>query len=217
MRLCQGPAVSDASSILAVLSGLPATGKSSVAARLLAHRAGLHLSTDQTRERLFPRAKVGSELKYGKEASRRTYSEVESRAQKALEAKTPLVILDGTYLRSGDRARATQLGLDAGAEVLLLEIRASESLVIKRLAARRPGADHHSEADLSVYRRLKDKMARREDGYAELEASELEAWAQKPVTAAAFSADDGALRVLRDAGEGEVSALLEALSSDFAR
>lgn len=198
--------------ILVVFTGLPATGKSSVAARLLAKRGGLHLSTDETRERLFPRAEVGAEVKYGHEASRLTYAEVEGQASSALVAGTPLVILDGTYLRAADRRRAVTLGVQAGAEVLVLELWAAEATVLARLAARTPGVEHHSEADLEVYRSFRAKLDRGEDDYLRPNAAELAPWADEPVVGVTLETDTGAMAQFFGTPSPELRELLSGLA-----
>lgn len=199
--------------ILIVFSGLPATGKSSVAARLLRRQPGLHLSTDETRERLFPLAAVGPAVKYGRDASKATYEDVEERARGALRAWTPVVILDGTYLRAEDRARAVDLGLGAGAEVLLLELVADDGVLRSRLAARRPGAEHHSEADLAVYEQLAAKLASREDGYAPVGVEEGEAFRGRPVVGARFDTDRGRLWLRFGTPSATLAGLLRELDS----
>lgn len=201
--------------ILIVLSGLPATGKSSVAARLLGHRPGLHLSTDETRERLFPLRAVGPTVKYGLDASRATYEEVEGRARGALRAGTSVVILDGTYLRAEDRARAVDLGLEAGAEVLLLELTASEAALRARLRGRRPGVEHHSEADLEVYEAMRDKLERRAEGYARLGRAEGEGFVGSPVVGLRLDTELGRLSPCFGRPSEAALSLLGALDPGF--
>ncbi len=135
--------------------GLPGSGKSWCAARLLEAAGALRVRSDVERKRLAGLAAQadsraqGLDL-YGAELTERTYAALLARAAPALAAGWP-VILDAAYLRRAQRDAAADFAAAAGVPFALLDCRAPMALLRERVAARRGDA---SEADLAVLEHL---------------------------------------------------------------
>ncbi len=129
--------------LLLVLSGLPASGKSTLAAGLAARHPFCIIATDPIRKTFFPQ---------------RTYSGEESAAThrvahavlRRLLGRGVWCVLDGTNLRRSHREAALALGTAAGARVVGLQLAVSEDLVRERLRGH-TGERAGSEAGLEVY------------------------------------------------------------------
>ena len=119
--------------LLLVLSGLPASGKSTLAAGLAARHPFCIIATDPIRKTFFPQ---------------RTYSGEESAAThrvahavlRRLLGRGVWCVLDGTNLRRSHREAALALGTAAGARVVGLQLAVSEDLVRERLRGHTEGA-----------------------------------------------------------------------------
>ncbi len=132
---------------LAVLVGLPASGKSRVADQLRARTGAVVLESDALRRLLF---------------RRRTYSAVESdrlfaaihAAIDQLLADGVSVIFDATNLAEAERRPLYEIAGRRGASLVLVHVLAPEPLARRRLARREAAGDGNSEADLRVYERM---------------------------------------------------------------
>lgn len=137
---------------LVIVCGLSGSGKSTIAAALAARTGFAHLNSDRTRKALAglaPTARGGPEL-YTPERSAATYAALEAGAAAAWAAGRG-VILDGTFQRRAHRDRA--IAAFAGAPALIVECRAGEAEIRRRLAARAARDDDPSDADWPVYHR----------------------------------------------------------------
>ncbi|HSP98973.1 MAG TPA: AAA family ATPase [Candidatus Dormibacteraeota bacterium] len=144
---------SDARALI-IVCGLSGSGKSTIAAALAARTGFVHLNTDRTRKALAGLAATergGPEL-YSAERSAATYAALHTAAGEALAAGRG-VILDGTFQRREHRDRARAVADAAGAPALIVECRADDAEIRRRLTARAARNDDPSDADWEVYQR----------------------------------------------------------------
>jgi aminoglycoside phosphotransferase family enzyme/predicted kinase len=141
---------------LVLVSGLPGTGKTTLAKSLVdAVHFDEVLRSDVIRKELAgqsPTAPGSAEL-YTPDSTERTYDECWCRTRKRL-LSGHRVIVDATFQRESFRRRFLQLALDCGVRAVWLECQAPAEIVQRRLAERHGDA---SDADWSVYQRLRDR------------------------------------------------------------
>ncbi len=136
---------------LAVLVGLPATGKSRIAEELRARTGAVVLESDALRRLLF---------------RRRTYSALESRrlfdavhaAIDTLLAEGVSLVLDATNVAEEEREPLYDIAGRRGARLVLVRVTAPELTVRRRLAQRRAAGLALSEASERVYERMRGRM-----------------------------------------------------------
>ena len=134
--------------VVIALTGVAASGKSTLARALARHSGFAHLDSDVVRRELLrpPR--------YGPEQDRRTYQELVTRAAAELR-KSGAVIVEGTFRRRVQRRRLTALAAGMGARLLVVECCAPAALLESRARARH---DDVSEAGAAVVRaQLRDR------------------------------------------------------------
>ncbi len=143
------------------MTGLSGTGKSTVARALAeATRAELHAS-DVVRKEIAHVAEStvadwGQGI-YTDEWTDRTYRRLHDLAAESLVADRP-VILDATYLETGRREDAAEVGRQFGVPVLLVETVCDERVVAERLAVRDARHDASSDARLGTFRRQRAEI-----------------------------------------------------------
>ena len=144
---------------LVLLSGLPASGKSTVAA-VLADRAGfVWIRADEVRKRLAgldpttsaPASTVGSI--YSAAWSARTYAACLEHAKRVI-SNGGRAIVDATFLTYERRRPFVDAAVSLGCRVVGIVCTADEQAIRKRLSNRRAGP---SDADYAVYRALADQ------------------------------------------------------------
>lgn len=133
-----------------VLCGVPASGKSHLAAELAHNSCWATLSSDVVRKKLagVPSPARAPVERYSAEFSRSTYSELGRRAASEVDAAGGVVI-DATFRRRQDRD-AFRDAFGAAAPLLFVECRAPRSVLAARALRREREPMRASDADLRV-------------------------------------------------------------------
>ena len=137
---------------LVVLMGYPGVGKSHCA-RLLATRLGAaHIASDQLRSRLFIAPTYA-------DAENATIFRCVDALVDGMLGEGHRVIVDATNLVARSRAASVGAAQRAGAPIVFIRVVADEAAIRGRLEQRRTAraADDHSDADLRVYERMRDR------------------------------------------------------------
>ena len=129
------------------LSGLPATGKTHVARALAARYPFAALLIDSLRKTLFPNPT------YDRDEHSRLFAAVHELINRLL-ARNISVLYDATNLREEHRRTLYEIGTRNGARFALVDVRAPESVILKRLHERKPGQSD-SDAGVEVYEALR--------------------------------------------------------------
>jgi hypothetical protein len=149
---------------LFITHGLSGSGKSHLSARLAECLPAIHLRSDVERKRLAGLAmgaRTGSAEAdgiYGAEMTEKTYHRLVALAETLLNAGYS-VIVDATFLRREQRGQQRRLAERCGVDFLVLDCRAPEDLLRRRILERAAVGDDPSEADISM---LQHQMAKRE-------------------------------------------------------
>lgn len=139
---------------LVVLSGLPGSGKSTVANALCAQVDAALLQSDRLRKLLFP---VPA---YTTEESERLFGAVHAAIERLLGGGMP-VILDATMLTERERQPLAEIAAHTGARLILVWVEAPEREIRRRLAARAAGvrgAYDVSDAGEDVYELMRARV-----------------------------------------------------------
>jgi aminoglycoside phosphotransferase family enzyme/predicted kinase len=151
---------SGAAPAIVIVCGLAGTGKSTIA-KAIANRVGLEVfNSDVIRKRLAglePTERAGAAYRaaiYDDRSTERTYDALLAEAEKSLDEGKG-VIIDATFKNPAYRRRFAEMGERRGVPILIVECRASEEEVMRRLIerGRRPG--EVSDATPEVYLRQK--------------------------------------------------------------
>lgn len=146
------PSTQRATAAVAVLMGLPGTGKTHCA-RLLAERLGAaHVASDELRSRLFVAAS------YTDDENAALFRIVDGLVDRLLDLGHR-VIVDATHLSSRSRASLAALAERRAIPITYVLVEADEGDVLARLAGRRAARAAHdrSDADEAVYRRMRER------------------------------------------------------------
>jgi aminoglycoside phosphotransferase family enzyme/predicted kinase len=158
--------------MLIILSGLPGTGKTSVAQELSQELAAVVLSTDEMRKRVL------REFGYAERKKKRVYDEMFQVAQDQL-IKGKNVILDATFFRQELRDKAFRIGQKCQERVFLVEVVCPEDTVKKRLQERKQEKNDFSEADYRVYKIIEDKFESLQREHFVVNTENPEQWKKK--------------------------------------
>ena len=162
--------------LLATMSGLSGSGKSTVALCLAERVGGVRIRSDVERKRLFGLASSRSSggSIYTADANEKTYARLGQCAKFGLAASVP-VIIDAASLRRDERLRFRDVARELGAQFALVVCSAPADVLRARVAARAAAGTDPSEADLDVLERQLD--------WYEAPGADEEAWAHHVDTA----------------------------------
>ena len=149
--------------ILALVSGLPGSGKTTVAGLAAQVIAARVISADRERKRLGGlgphehREEAYSAGLYRPEMNTRVYGALIDAASDAV-ARGRSVVLDATYRRRADRLAVGEVARRLGAHLVIIECTAPESVIRKRLERRLAADDAWSDATWETYLRQRNEF-----------------------------------------------------------
>lgn len=141
--------------VLILMHGFSASGKSRVAAELLARLGAVRVRSDVERKRLFELDSTddsGSGLDsgiYQPDASERTYDHLAGTAEAILRAGHPVVV-DAAFLKQWQRARLEDVAQRRGVALRIVDCAAETATLRERVQARRERGGDPSEATTDV-------------------------------------------------------------------
>lgn len=130
--------------MLVIITGLPGTGKSTLAAALAAELEAHHLNTDKIREELNLKGQ------YDPRTKKRIYEVMLQRTEELIKERQ-VIILDATFYQQKLRNRFVRLANRLNSEIRWIEVRAKEEIIRERVTKKR----RYSEADFEVYKKIK--------------------------------------------------------------
>ncbi|MFH0913934.1 MAG: ATP-binding protein [Chloroflexota bacterium] len=136
---------------LIVIAGLPGTGKSYFSRRLAERLSLVTLESDILRRVLF------SQPTYTAPESARLFQTTHRLIEELLKKGIP-VLLDATNLSEHFREYLYRIADRTGARLILVRMKAPPEVVKERLEARVTGKRDTSDADWSVYQRMKGEV-----------------------------------------------------------
>jgi predicted kinase len=140
-----------------LVSGLPGTGKSYFCRRLAERLPFVIVESDALRKQLFPAPT------YSATESAALFRAIHSLIEDLLK-KGMSVILDATNLEEKHRERVYRIAESVHARLVPVQVEAPPELVRQRLKSRAKKADNNSDADWTVYQKMKptaEKINRR--------------------------------------------------------
>jgi hypothetical protein len=137
--------------MLVTISGLPGTGKTSVAKQLSGQLKADRLTTDELR------SQIDKHPDYSQKHKRSVYAALMKEAEKRLE-KGQNVILDGTFFKQDMRQRAKDLAQKHDEQFYLIKIICPEETVKQRIEKRYQSGTDASEADFKVYKIIQNQF-----------------------------------------------------------
>ncbi|GAC1456335.1 MAG: AAA family ATPase [Candidatus Limnocylindrales bacterium] len=146
------PAEARGGPALVVLMGVPGVGKSHCARLIGARLGAAHIATDQLRSRLFIAAS------YAEEENATIFRCVEALVDQLL-GEGHRVIVDATNLIARNRKATVAVARRHRVPLVFVRVVADEAAILARLDRRRTArsADDHSDADVRVYKRMKER------------------------------------------------------------
>lgn len=132
--------------MLVVITGLPGSGKTTIADSLSKEIDAIVLSTDKIRKNMFKNPV------YNENDKRVVYNELFSRAREYLSSGKN-VILDGTFYTKSLRDKAKEVGASVSEKVIFIYCETPEQILKERITKRK---DKFSDADFSVYLKIKE-------------------------------------------------------------
>jgi predicted kinase len=140
--------------VLAVLVGLPGTGKSHFAEALCQRTGAVVLESDTLRKRLVARPT------YAAAESRRLFEAIHGAINRLLQAGAA-VVLDATNLAEREREPLYAMAEARDAQLILVRLAAPGPMVRERLARRQQNdIETQSDADVDVYERMRFRQDR---------------------------------------------------------
>jgi aminoglycoside phosphotransferase family enzyme/predicted kinase len=172
---------------LALVGGLPGTGKTTIAARLAQDTGAILLSSDHIRIGLRTTGAVTGESgtfatgAYSPQAADHVYTTMLGEARDHL-ARGRSVVLDASWIDAAQRARAVTLAEQTGTEILEFSCHAPQSVATERIAARHGGESEATAQIAAAMGEIADPWPRATvldttEPPAETAAAALHAWA----------------------------------------
>lgn len=149
---------------LILMHGLSGSGKTTISQTILETMGAIRIRSDIERKRMFGLGPEGRSddlsilSMYGGDATERTYHRLEELADRILDAGF-IVVVDATFLRAAQRQKFQHLAIKKHVPFLILDVCASESLMIERVRKREESGADASEATVGV---LKDQLRHEE-------------------------------------------------------
>lgn len=131
---------------LLIITGLPATGKTTLARAYAGRYGAVHFNSDQVR------AELGLRGQYGPESKQQVYEALLARVRRALQAGQD-VVMDSVLPREALREPFRRVAAECGAECRWVHLHLRDDTARQRLS--RPRLD--SEATYEVYEKLRDE------------------------------------------------------------
>jgi len=158
--------------MLVIISGLPGTGKTSVAKVLSQHLNAERLTTDELRRR------IDKHPDYSQKHKRSVYAALMEEAGKRLQHNKN-VILDGTFFKQDMRRRAKELSREYHESFYLIKVTCPEKIVKQRIENRYKKGEDASEADFKVYKIIQNQFQEIKDLNFVIDTSEEKEWKEK--------------------------------------
>lgn len=146
-----------------IVFGLPGTGKTTFAGALAQSVRAIHLNTDRVRHEL------GKRGQYSEKDKSTIYDILLTRSREVLQSGHDLV-LDGTFYQAKLRNVFATLAEEFHVPVLWIEMTASEATIQTRVSKSRP----YTEADYSVYQKIKGEFEPLPPGHLVLDSDTLD-------------------------------------------
>lgn len=143
---------------IVIAHGLSGSGKSTMAAALVAASGAVRVRSDVERKRLYGIGRSGDgqtvppSVLYSPEATERTYEHLLGVARAVVSAGWS-VIVDAAFLKQGERSRFRDLAQSLGADFRILACTAPEAVLRERVRARALAGRDPSDADEAVLAR----------------------------------------------------------------
>lgn len=149
--------------MILIVFGLPGTGKSYLARQLATDNHALYLNTDIVRE------KINKKGRYDDETKHEVYKKILEEISRP-DAREKLVIVDGTFSSKTFRFMFNKCSWEQERSLYYIEMKAAESEIKKRMKEDRA----YSEADYSVYKKIKKAFDYMPEEHLVMQSDELE-------------------------------------------
>lgn len=149
--------------MLVLVMGLPGSGKSYFARRLVEKLDLVYFNSDQVR------IELGLRGRYSTNDRQKVYKALLVKTEEQLKEGKP-VLVDATFQRKKNRSEFKRLAKKINCEIGYIRVWAEEALAKKRLSTER----EESDADFSVYQKLKSDFDPLESGYLNLQSEDGE-------------------------------------------
>lgn len=143
--------------MVAIILGLPGSGKSYFASRLAEMLGADYVNSDRLRKELFPKRS------YSKEEKAKVYEAMLKKMEKAI-AKGKNLVLDATFHKNATRKWFMRKAKD---NLFFIEVHANEHIIKERLKRSRP----YSEADFEIHKLIRQQWEPLELSHLTLEST----------------------------------------------